>query len=330
MVYQSRRRVRTSLLSFDAIPQRTKMPWYVIEAFPDIPADAVSSNTRIMSGLLKYNVNGDLPNLFADSLNTSRGQGNAVSEYGDFLRQLHDRDPKRAQDFEQEVHRKLPPSSQDKIQRPAETLLSPPTQPGKNLLAQQSDQKLRDRFMEFYPKLEGRKGNKYTNYPGDKGGPTKFGATQDEFNAYRSGKAKRASATPTDVKNLTREQAQKFFREHYYDRYRNGEIKDDRIAEHLFDITVNPGPKRSARWAQESINVIKGDKIIPEDGVMGSITIGALNDLSAGERQQVMDLVAEKRANHYRERAKVDTHVKEKLRGLLNRAYSFRLKKGKQ
>lgn len=63
---------------------------------------------------------------------------------------------------------------------------------------------------------------------------------------------------------------------------------------------------------------------------MGSRTIAALNKLSRGERRQIMDLVAEKRANHYRMRANADPFIRERLRGLLNRAYSFRSGKGKK
>ncbi len=288
-----------------------------------MPDEDISANDRAVTAHLKSTEDNTQADLHAGALEGLSKKALVENEH--YMEALSRLSQKRAAGFDAKVQRRLTPEARRHINTLRQSAMETSS-------AAESRESLTDtdRFMEFYPGLEGREGGQFTNYPDDPGGPTKFGATQKQYSAYQAGKNDKTPESPSEVKNLTREQAQKFFREHYYDRYRAGEIKDDRIAEHLFDITVNPGPERSAKWAQEAVNAVKGTKSIPEDGIMGSITIGALNELSPGERQQVMDLVAEKRANHYRERAKVDTHVKKKIRGLLNRAYSFRLKKGKQ
>lgn len=56
----------------------------------------------MLGGLLKYNVNGDLPNLFASALRDglSKGAGvQPVREFADFLRQLGAKQPDRVKRF---------------------------------------------------------------------------------------------------------------------------------------------------------------------------------------------------------------------------------------
>ncbi len=253
MLHRPGSRTRPSLLSLAPVPQRKKRPWHVIEEFPDVNAEAVSSNARTMSAMLKYSNDGDLPNLFADSLNNDAGKGEAVPEYGDFLRQLHDLDAARASGFERQVDKKLTPDTRKAVHAFTRKQEPQPSRPRPPSSRKETEERKvlnrRDWFMEFFPRLEGRESEKFTDLKGDDGGPTKFGATRKEFGAYKEENGNNASNMPSDVKNLTREQAQKFFRDHYYDRYRAGNINHDEIAEHLFDATVNPGPARSARCA---------------------------------------------------------------------------------
>ena len=180
-----------------------------------------------------------------------------------------------------------------------------------------------ERFDGFYRRLEVREGRKFTNYSNDPGGPTKFGVTQKSLNDYHGWKDGRAVGIATDARDLDADQAATVYREFYHDKYRVGEIEDDGVAEHIFDINVNPGPKRAADWAQQELRrVVDPDHEV--DGVMGSKTIKALNDLTPDQRRQVNNGIAEKREAFYRKRVKEDPNLTDNLPGWINRARSFR------
>ena len=179
-----------------------------------------------------------------------------------------------------------------------------------------------ERFEEFYKQTEIREGKIFTDYPTDKGGPTKLGITQDSLNDYHAWKEGKAKSIPTDAKNLTPEDARTIYKEFYHDRYRVGEIVDPKMAEHIFDINVNPGPDRAARWAQQEINRVTGADV-KMDGIMGSKTIHALNTLNPEQRRQVMNGIADKRETFYNRRAEGEPDQKDYLPGWINRAQSF-------
>ncbi|OHC74842.1 MAG: hypothetical protein A3G18_10395 [Rhodospirillales bacterium RIFCSPLOWO2_12_FULL_58_28] len=80
-------------------------PWWRARTLPALPAEDHASNRRAIDGMLKYADNGDLPNLQAQAINDYGDK--AVGEFGDFMRQLNDRDPARAKGFEKTVYDKL-------------------------------------------------------------------------------------------------------------------------------------------------------------------------------------------------------------------------------
>jgi len=83
----------------------------------------------MLGGLLNYNVNGDLPNLFASALRTGLSEGDGkqpVREFADFLRQLGAKKPDRVPGFEGEVLSKLTGADRDRIKRLAD---GPPPRP---------------------------------------------------------------------------------------------------------------------------------------------------------------------------------------------------------
>lgn len=106
----------------------------------------------------------------------------------------------------------------------------------------------------------------YINNPKDPGGETNFGICKRSY-------------PNIDIRNLTFEQAAKIYKRDFWDRYKVGEINDDDIATKLFDLSINLGERETAHVAQRALRAI--GQIINEDGIIGEITIAAINNSKA-------------------------------------------------
>ncbi|MBX9704855.1 MAG: hypothetical protein K5Q00_01255 [Gammaproteobacteria bacterium] len=101
-------------------------------------------------------------------------------------------------------------------------------------------------------------GAKFTDIANDRGGATKFGISQRAYPAL-------------DIKNLTEQQAREIYKRDYWDRIGGDDIKSQIVAENIFDASVNMGIRTASRLVQVVINVD------PADGVIGSVTLAAIN-----------------------------------------------------
>lgn len=72
-----------------------------------------------------------------------------------------------------------------------------------------------------------------------------------------------------------------FFKQHYWDVNLLDKVKDQEVANEMFDTGVNMGISRAAKFLQEALNFLnKNERLYPdvvEDGVMGNNTLKALN-----------------------------------------------------
>jgi len=93
--------------------RKTAEPWFHSSKLPPIKGDALSSNERILTALLKTAANGDLPMYQADALKS--GKASAIGEYADFLRQMHKRAPERVTGYEKDVMKRLPENTKAKL-----------------------------------------------------------------------------------------------------------------------------------------------------------------------------------------------------------------------
>ncbi len=160
----------------------------------------------------------------------------------------------------------------------------------------------------------------YVNRASDTGGETNYGITADTLAAYHA--AYKDQTISKDVDKISKKDARQIYRTMFFDRYRTGEIIDEGLAEHILDITVNPGPARAALWAQQSINTISQKKL-GEDGVMGSKTIAALNALSPRDRAKVHNDLMLKRMRHYEAVIAAEPKKEEYRNGWANRVAHF-------
>ena len=97
----------------------------------------------------------------------------------------------------------------------------------------------------------------YVDDKDDKGGETKYGISK---NAYQN----------IDIENLTRQDAMKIYKRDYWDKIKGEQIKNQRVAEYLFDMAVNMGVGSASKIVQEIVGV----KV---DGIVGRKTLNAIN-----------------------------------------------------
>jgi lysozyme family protein len=98
----------------------------------------------------------------------------------------------------------------------------------------------------------------------DSGGTTKFGISQ--------------RAHPNvDIEKLTLAEAEKIYRNEYWSKIRGDEIRDDEVAAKLLDMAVNMGSHQAVVLCQRALNVLALHQALKEDGILGPITLAALN-----------------------------------------------------
>lgn len=116
-------------------------------------------------------------------------------------------------------------------------------------------------------------GDKYTNDPTDRGGPTKYGITQATYNAF---------GFIGDVKNCTYDQAVQIYALRYWSQPGFDKVGDIHagLAFEMFDWGVTSGPSRPSQALQRSLNVLnqqaKDYPDISADGRIGPMTLHAL------------------------------------------------------
>lgn len=106
----------------------------------------------------------------------------------------------------------------------------------------------------------------YVNHPRDPGGETNMGITRHTYESWLG-----RSVTTEEMKNLTYKDVAPIYRRNYWDVCRCDDIPLG-IDLQVFDLAVNAGTRRAARYLQE---LIPGCSV---DGAIGPITISMLHD----------------------------------------------------
>lgn len=157
--------------------------------------------------------------------------------------------------------------------------------------------------------------------------PTNMGFQQSTLDRFKSAHPDLAQGYPSDISNLTYEQGRQIARKDFFDQYRIGEIQNQPLQETMFDSFFNHSPQAPAYWAQRAINQ-NTNMHVDEDGVFGSQTIGALNNLSQDEVIKVNNSIIDQRqADYEREkRTNPNPNYTNYTTGLPNRFDRFRIK----
>lgn len=118
----------------------------------------------------------------------------------------------------------------------------------------------------------------YSNHPADRGGPTRWGVTEQ---------VARAHGFAGDMRVFPREEAARIYRILYWTRPGFDQVDPiyERVAAELFDTGINMGPKVAARFLQRALNALnRGASDYPDlllDGDIGALTIAGLRGFKA-------------------------------------------------
>lgn len=114
-------------------------------------------------------------------------------------------------------------------------------------------------------KLFGVEGG-YVNDVDDAGGETKYGICKRSY-------------PNVDIKNLTLDTAAMIYDQDFWGRLKLTQVRNQTIAEEIFDTAVNCGPGLAARITQRAINLTNyPESDIYLDGQIGPKTIAAINN----------------------------------------------------
>ncbi len=176
--------------------------------------------------------------------------------------------------------------------------------------------------------LPGSTDGSYTNHPGDRGGPTKWGlsllffTSPDAFEwrdlSEHHGVALSfpAPADATGIRALTREQAMEVYRACWWDFFGYGRIGDERCATKIFDMAVNlRRPKAHALAQQAVVDLRVADLVI--DGVLGPKTVAGIN---ACEPKAYLNALCHEHLAFYQRKIDVDPSQAKFKKGWFARA----------
>ena len=121
----------------------------------------------------------------------------------------------------------------------------------------------------------------YANHPADPGGMTNLGVTKAAWEEYVG-----HEVTEQDMRNLTPETVEPFYRKRYWDVCRCDELQSG-LDYLVFDIAVNSGTGRAAKFLQTELGVTA-------DGAIGNRTMAAYR-LRLGDTIQLINAIADRR-----------------------------------
>ena len=148
----------------------------------------------------------------------------------------------------------------------------------------------------------------YSNIPGDRGGPTKYGITLATLALYRG-----HACAAADVAALAIDEARLIYEEMFIRRPGLDKINDLGLRALVFDWGVNSGTGTAIRALQRAVGAAA-------DGALGSRTAAAVN---AGSPAVVKATVLAARIVFYHELVAKDPTQAKFLQGWLNRCAEF-------
>jgi len=125
--------------------------------------------------------------------------------------------------------------------------------------------------------------------------PTNSGITQATLDKYIADHPR--FNFPSELKQLTGEQAQQIYSEDYYDERRIGEIENDRIASAIFDMSVMSNFTNVGKIVQKTLNASLGESL-KIDGKIGNNTLNALNNIPDNKIDNFMQNLKENRIEY--------------------------------
>lgn len=155
----------------------------------------------------------------------------------------------------------------------------------------------------------------YQKHPNDRGNTNSLGqlvGTNWGINAQVYEKWINKPPSELDMRNMLRSTALKIYKSKYWDRIKGDLINNQFVADILFDGHVNHG--------YTGIKMMQSVLGVPEDGIIGRITLDAINNANA---QEIYTQYKNKRIKFYRYLAKNREGQNVFLKGWLKRINKF-------
>lgn len=134
----------------------------------------------------------------------------------------------------------------------------------------------------------------FVNNPKDPGGMTNLGVTRSAWEAYLNRKV-----TEAEMRALTPETVKPFYKAMYWDRIKGDQLPSG-IDYAAYDLAVNSGPSRAAKYLQEIAGV-------PVDGVIGPQSMQAI---MACDPKETADAICDMRLDFLKKLPTFDTFGK--------------------
>lgn len=125
----------------------------------------------------------------------------------------------------------------------------------------------------------------------------------------------------SDVKALTLDKCIHFYQIYWWDQYGYGNIQDQALANKVFDLSVNLGPKVAITLLQKTYNQSQNSLALAIDGVLGPQTLQKINALNQEQIKALLNTFCDLAADYYRNLVKKHPVLKKFLKGWLKRAY---------
>lgn len=157
--------------------------------------------------------------------------------------------------------------------------------------------------------------------PRDPGGITKYGISLRLLRSICLDKLKNYgiySAEPSDIINLTFEQAKLLYMGEFWEHAPFCKINDQDVVNFMFDMAVNMGISPAIKCTQRACWAVKQDRnAIIDDGILGDETLYLIAECS----KFLLPAMRSERAGYYKLVVERNSTQKEFLEGWLNRSY---------
>lgn len=170
-------------------------------------------------------------------------------------------------------------------------------------------------FSLYFPKLLMHEGG-YVDHLNDKGGATNLGVTLKVWIDNGYDKDGDRDIDKEDLRRITKQDAEKIAKKLYWDKIKGDQINSQSLAEFIFDWAYNSGVATATKKVQESLK-------LKEDGVMGPLTIAAINSSSA---KCLFDVLKIRREKFFKDIVASNPSQRVFLNGWMNRLNSFTFK----
>lgn len=165
------------------------------------------------------------------------------------------------------------------------------------------------KFSDALPIVQKSEGG-YVNHKNDRGGETNYGVTKATF--LEAQRQKILSKNIVSVGNITKEDAEKVFKQMYWNKMHGDDLPRD-LSIAVFDMAINSGPKTAIKTLQKVLG-------LAQDGAIGPEILLAISNYKG----DLLDDYIKAREAKYRAIVKKNPTQKVFIKGWLNRLKDLR------